>query len=152
MTEKINIKKELFKACMRYVEERIHTFEQAISEAKESAEAETKSTAGDKHDTAKAMSHLEQEKNSVALMESLELKRILDTISTERIGEVVSLGSVIKTDAGNFYLAISAGKMMVGEELYIAVSPQAPLAKAFLNRKAKEEVVFNRNYKIIEVF
>jgi hypothetical protein len=137
------IKAKLYKFCMDYVQNRIATMQKAIDEAKEAGNDETKSSAGDKHETGRAMAQLDQEKNSKHLQEAILLKHTLEKLNWEQRADKVMPGSLVITNKGNFYIAIPAGKLMVDNIQYFAVSPAAPIAQAMMGLKAKVELEFN---------
>ena len=60
-------KADILVACKKVIESRIMHTQEAIDSARESANSEQKSTAGDKHDTARAIAQFEQEKLSKQL-------------------------------------------------------------------------------------
>ncbi|MFD1615778.1 hypothetical protein [Gelatiniphilus marinus] len=51
----MKIKEELFSQCVVFVNSRFQTIKNTISEIQESLTSETKSSAGDKHETGRAM-------------------------------------------------------------------------------------------------
>lgn len=84
----------------------------AIEHAQLAANEETKSSAGDKYETGRAMMQLEIEKQSVQLAEAMKLKHVLSQINPEKTTETIQSGSLVFTDQGNFYISISAGKLI----------------------------------------
>ena len=56
------IKQTLYNFCVTYINQRMATAQQAIHTAQASANEETKSSAGDKYETGRAMMQLEIEK------------------------------------------------------------------------------------------
>lgn len=148
----MDLKKKLYQKCLDFVNARIDNIQQANAYASESANDETKSSAGDKHETGRAMAQLEQEKNSKQLGEALELKRQLDKINPEQHSEKITAGSLVLTNKGNFYIAISAGKLLVDETTCYAVSPASPIAVGLLGLKKGREYNFNGvKYMIVDV-
>jgi len=148
-----NIKEEVYSACRAIIIQRIETCEQAIKEAQEAAGSETKSTAGDKHETGRAMAHLEQEKNARQLSEAQTLLSVLNRIDAEEKCDEAVLGSVVRTNKGNFFLSVSAGKFLVNGEVYFAISLQSPAGAAMLNCKKEDEFRLNNQvFLITEVF
>ncbi|MBN4071014.1 3-oxoacyl-ACP synthase [Crocinitomix catalasitica] len=141
-----NLKLQLYKSCLSYVEERISISKTAIEEAQGAANAETKSTAGDKHDTARAMMQLEVEKNMKQLAEAQKLKQLLAQIDPKRSCIQVEFGAAAETTNGNFYVCISAGKIDDG---YFAISPVSPIGLALRGCRVGDSVSFNG--KTIEV-
>ena len=57
----MNIKEKIFSHLLTTINDKILSLENILIELKESISNETKSTAGDKYETARAMLHLEQE-------------------------------------------------------------------------------------------
>ena len=121
-----------FAACESFVQERLETLEAALKAARESLTSEAKSTAGDKHETGRAMVHLEQEKNAKQLAEAKRLQAQIASINPTATMKTVEAGALVRTNRGLFYLAISAGKIMLDGTPCFAVSPAAPIAQAML--------------------
>ncbi len=148
MTDQHLLKSQLYHKCLQYVDQWIKNIEIAINNA--TSVDESKSSAGDKHETGRAMAQLEQEKNSKQLKEALELKNTLLKINPNIQSSVVSLGSIVLTDKGNFYISIAAGKIIIDAEIYFAVSPSAPIAKAFTGGTKNQEINFNGQHYCIK--
>jgi transcription elongation GreA/GreB family factor len=89
--------------------------------------AETKSTAGDKYETARAMIHIEQEQINRQLAEALAQQSALAQIDLSIHSEQVVRGSLVDTDQGLFFISTSIGKMIVEDSTVYAISPQSPL-------------------------
>ena len=58
----MNIKQQLYKHCQEFVNQKLDTIQKTILSNKEALNSETKSSAGDKHETGRAMLQLEMEK------------------------------------------------------------------------------------------
>lgn len=71
----MNIKQELSNQCLEFVENRFQTIQNTINEIQESLLSETKSSAGDKHETGRAMLQLEREKSGNQLAEIQKIKK-----------------------------------------------------------------------------
>ncbi len=146
------LKKELLDRCYRYLNDRIDTYKNAIEEAQGCANNETKSTAGDKHDTSRAMMQLAVEQNGKHLAEAEKLKGILVQIDPDKTITTVSLGSIVFTDKGNFFLSISAGKIESNQTVFFAISPGSPIGQALRNHKKGDDFNFNGNcYHILDI-
>lgn len=147
-----SIKQQLHNKCLAYVHERIATAQEAIQIAQQSANEETKSSAGDKYETGRAMAQLEIEKNTVQLGEAKKLKQILDQISIERESSVISLGSIVFTNQGNFFIAISAGQFVIDSKTYFAISPNSPIGQKVIGLRAHDSFLFNdKEYKVSKI-
>jgi transcription elongation GreA/GreB family factor len=147
-----NLKTQLLAACHDYVNQRIATFKQAMENAQAAANEEGKSSAGDKYETGRAMMQIERDKAAEQLEEALKLKKILDGMNSSDENDTVFLGSVVTTTNFNFYMAISAGKLIVDGKEYIAVSTDSPISKLMIGKKVSDEFLFNkRNERIVGI-
>lgn len=150
---KTEIKADLLEQCRHHIERRVGVAQSAIDRAKEGAEGETKSSMGDKYETTRALLQNEQANQSRQLSESLKLQMFLGRIKPDQLHERATFGSVVRTDQGNYFISISAGRLMVDGQKYFAISPQTPLAKEFLRKVAGDRAQFNeREIRILEVF
>ena len=138
------IKQQLHSLCLAYIEERIHGAHQAIQFAQASANEETKSSAGDKYETGRAMAQLEIEKNSTQLAEAQKLKQLLLHLDPFKIADTVQAGSLIITNHGSFYISIPAGQFTVEGEIYFAISPASPIAQKLLGLNVGDKFGFNK--------
>lgn len=151
--EKRAIKRELIQACAAFAEARLQRALDEIKEAKEAAAGETKSSAGDKYETGRAMAQLAEERAQGQRAEALKLMEGLHGISADTLTETVQKGALIIARQGNYFIGISAGKLTIGDTVWFAVSPVAPIAKALWGAKGGDQVSFQgRNILIKEVY
>ncbi|MDX1351210.1 MAG: 3-oxoacyl-ACP synthase [Putridiphycobacter sp.] len=147
------IKEELLEYCFQYVQHKQNALHGAISDTELSLSSESQSTAGDKHDTSRAMMHLEIEKKSLQLSELEKLKRVLNQIQTKSNSNGVSLGTIIETDQGHFFIAINAGKVAINNKSYTIISLASPLAQRFLTSKINDTFTLRGNtFKILAIY
>lgn len=112
---------------------------------------ESKSTAGDKHETGRAMIHLEQEKLHQQLAEAKLVLAELQQIKLAK-PETINLGSLVKTNRGSFFFAASLGKVEFEKESVFVVSTKAPIAKQFTGKRVGEKAQMNGTvYDILAV-
>jgi transcription elongation GreA/GreB family factor len=140
---KETFKQQLHAACLAYVQERIDACQAAIHAAQESANSETKSSAGDKYETGRAMAQNERDRNTIQLRQAQQLQGELVRINPELPCDTVRPGALVQTSLGHFYISISAGKLTVGGQDYFAVSAAAPVAAALAGKRTGEQVQFN---------
>lgn len=137
-------KQKVHQACQAYVDNHLADTSKQLQELKSAAEGETKSTAGDKHETGRAMVHLEQEKLTAQLnnwqAQSDQLERIDTNTPHERIG----LGCLVETDKGVFYLAIGIGMIKVEEQSVAVISNGSPIGKEMISLAPGESFEFNK--------
>ncbi|WP_317048744.1 3-oxoacyl-ACP synthase [Hymenobacter sediminis] len=125
------------------MQERIEACQAAIQAAQESANSETKSSAGDKYETGRAMAQNERDRNAVQLQQALQLQGEVQRINPELPCDTVRPGALVSTSMGQFYISISAGKLTVEGQDYFAVSAAAPVAVALAGKRAGEQATFN---------
>lgn len=109
----MNIKKELYNQCISFVNKRLQTIEDTISSNQNALQSEIKSSAGDKHETGRAMLQLEMEKAGQQLSGVSQMKHVLAKIDVSKSSKTAHLGSLIFTNKVNYFLSISAGKLTV---------------------------------------
>lgn len=151
--DKLQIKESLLEQCSEYIQQRMDVAEKMMEAAQESANDDTKSSAGDKFETGRAMMHMERDNHAQQLSKSIFVKSQLDRIDPEKTFDKVTFGAVVRTTLGNYFIAISAGRIVAEEEKFFAISPQAPLAKEMLQKGIGDTLVFNNSeIKILDVF
>ena len=146
----MNIKTALFKQCEAFVNKRLQTVEEIISSNRNALQSETKSSAGDKHETGRAMLQLEIEKASQQLSGIIKMKEILSKINIENTSEVAHLGSVVKTNKACFFISISSGQLMINDKTYFAISVSSPIGSKLLGKKVGDAFIFNNIEQIIK--
>ena len=148
----MNIKEELYKSCLEFINNRLLTVTTTISDIQNSLQSETKSSAGDKHETGRAMLQLEREKAGHQLAEIEKQKQILQKISSKSKHQIVALGSVVKTSKFNYFIAISAGDIKCGNSNYYAISVSTPIAKLLVSKRVGDKIQFREtSFEILEI-
>ena len=152
MSDAYTVKLRLFAQCQAYVEQRIDTAQKAMEAAQESANSESKSSAGDKYETGRAMAQIERDRHAQQLAEALKLKKELEQLSVEKVYTTVLPGGLVTTSRGAFFLIISAGKLTLDGVDYFAISPASPIGSRLLGKAPGDELTFNTaTYRILEV-
>jgi hypothetical protein len=137
-------KSDCHAACLAYVHTRLAAARAGMAAAQESSNSETKSSAGDKYETGRAMAQQERDRHAAQLHEAHQLLTALQKVNPELVSDLVRPGALVTTSLGLFYISIGAGKLMTDEGTeFLAISPAAPLVRALSGTKAGEEVVFN---------
>jgi hypothetical protein len=150
MMKKNELKQLLFDKCSDYIETRLSTIQSNIDEIQNSLTSETKSSAGDKHETGRAMLQLEREKAGQQLAEIENVKYALAQINIEKVSETVILGSLVYTSQYNYFIAISAGLLTIGTETFYAISPQTPIGQLLLGKRVGDCFVFREQVIVVE--
>ncbi|MBC3784019.1 GreA/GreB family elongation factor [Spirosoma utsteinense] len=146
-------KQDLYNQCVDYVQQRINTAKLAMEAAQESANSESKSSAGDKYETGRAMAQLERDRHAQLLAQARKMEHELTRLNVGKAYETVQPGSLVTTNRGVFFISISAGKLAIAGTDYFAVSPASPVATALSGHKVGDAVTFNTVvYQIVSVF
>lgn len=147
----VDLKVHLYQFCVEFIEARFQTVQNTINQIQESLTSETKSSAGDKHETGRAMLQLEREKSGQQLAEIEKLKVLLSKIQVSSSSKVIGLGSIVFTTQNNYFIAVSAGVITVESNKFFAISPQTPIGQMLIGKMENDEVVFrNETFKIIK--
>ncbi len=149
----INIKKQLIELCNQAIDKKIAECTTAIAFARESSKEETKSSAGDKYETARAMIQQEIDKYSMQLHDAEQQKSVLSSlILNENEDSVVRNGSLAITNNGNFFISISIGQLTFDNKKYFAISSASPIGALLLHKRKGDTFQFRgREYRIENV-
>ena len=142
------MKPELLEIINQKISEKIQKLEQLIAETRASNN-DTKSSMGDKYETSREM--LQQEINNLQLQlnEQLKSQKILKNIQPNPHKTVI-LGSLVETEKGMFFVAISLGEILFNQEKVFVISTESPLAKAMNGKKVGETFIVNNLTQIIK--
>ena len=134
------------------LQDRIDVFQDMISGLTIDAQNDAKGSAGDKHETALSMMHLEQEKLNHKLKEILEQKAILDKIDGSQKHKIVTLGSLVQTNGMLLFISTALPKITHENKTIFALSPQSPLGSKLMGNTVGFEFVLNdKPYSITSV-
>jgi transcription elongation GreA/GreB family factor len=142
----------LLEKIKKYIENRMNTSWQAMEAAKNSANEEGKSSAGDKYETARAMGQLDREMNGRMYEQARQERLSLDKINTETTFTKISFGALTETSMGYFFVSIGAGIIDIDGKKFMAISPQSPIGEAIAGKSAGDSFDFRgKIHKIISV-
>ena len=120
---------------LQLVQDRIDVFKDMIVALTEDSKNDAKGSAGDKHETALSMMHIEQEKLNRKLREVLNQKIVLDKIDVTVTAETIIVGSLVKANGIYLYLSVALPKINVEGINIIALSPQSPLGNKLMGNQ-----------------
>ncbi|WP_194766368.1 3-oxoacyl-ACP synthase [Tamlana sp. I1] len=151
--ENEKIKATLYRLCDDFVNRRFQTIQSTINEIQLSLTSETKSSAGDKHETGRAMLQLEREKAGQQLAEVEKTKEILSKVNPSKTSKIIGLGSVVYTSKANYFIAISAGELQINTQKFYAISPNTPIGLLLMGKTVGDTIIFrNEGFEIELVF
>jgi transcription elongation GreA/GreB family factor len=146
----MTLKEKIYVHYTRVVNDKIQLLQQVLTDLKESGSNETKSTAGDKHETALAMLQIEQANTREQLKDVVAQKNALEKINPAIAANKIVNGSLVKTNRGYFFVSIALGKAVVDGITVMAVSPQSPLGVQLMGLIVGDTVTVNAHHYTIE--
>ncbi len=135
-------KEELFEKLLSAQSAKLLALSAQISANRENLSSATKSSAGDKHETGRAMLQLEQEKLGRSYAEAEKLMQLLLRVPFDKSYDQVKVGSLFATQKGLFLLAASFGKIEHDKQEIFVLGAAAPMSQIVLGKSAGEEVEF----------
>ena len=152
MTNKSHLKQQLFKACLTLIEERIKTINESLRSISESKNNETKSSAGDKYETGRAMLQIEEENSRTQLLRAVQLKAQLEQLDLQQPLEKIGPGSLVTTNGAAYFISIGLGLVTIESKDYYCISPGSPIGKLLMDKKVGDRFEFNGSkIKIMEI-
>ena len=139
----VSLKQKVYTHCLQLLDLKIQQFNKELRELKDGAENDSKSSAGDKHETARAMMQIEYEKISRLMDEFQRQKNDLEKIDIHSVSGKIKNGSLINTNHGYLFLGAAIGKINVDDIPVISVSIQSPLGIKLSGKKNGDVVEMN---------
>lgn len=136
-------KKEIHQHCLQELKSRLQTATEAMASLRESVASDTKSSMGDKYETAREMAQQEQNKIGMQMAMLQQWQGIFAQIQPTQTHSVAGIGALVLTNRGVFYLAAPMGKVVVDDNEIMVISPQSPAGKAMLGKKSGDSFELN---------
>ena len=148
----MKLKQQLYSKCQEVLNSRLEVIQNSIKDIEDSFHSETKSSAGDKHETGRAMLQLEREKAGNQLAELKKLNETLQRINVNQIHNKVTLGSIVKTTELNYFISLSVGEIILGNEIYFGISMATPMGKLLLSKSVGDVINFrSKEFTIVDI-
>lgn len=149
----MKLKEKVHQHYLQVLNNKINLLKAVLADLKEAGANETKSTAGDKHETSLAMIQIEQANKRHQLAQMIAQKAILEKINPAIVAAIVVVGSLMKTDKGYLFMSVALGKAIVESISITALSAQSPLGRQLLGLKEKDTAIINNmSYYIEKIF
>lgn len=114
------------------LDEKVAAAQRDLIAATESRNSDTKSSAGDKHETGRAMMQREVDNAGLQFQKALHLKNDLEQIDFDTKHNEVQPGSLVITDRGNFIFSVALGKISFADTEFYAISSASPIGQALI--------------------
>ncbi len=141
----MNSKEKVLQELIRLLNSRIDEIKNAITLLRESRDNESKSSAGDKYETGRAMAQIELDKLEQQLQNQNTLQTELLKIQPKVVSEKVSFGSLVNTSTGKYFISVGLGKIALDQEIIYAVSLASPIGQALMGTQQGDMITFNAN-------
>lgn len=149
----MTLKQQIHARYQQMLQDRIDAFRDMIAALTEDASNDAKGSAGDKHETALSMMHLEQEKLNHKLAEIYEQKAVLDKIDPLANHAKAALGSLVEANGMLLFVSSALPKITIDGRAIIAVSPQSPLGQKLIGKEIGFSFdILTTNYTISRIF
>jgi transcription elongation GreA/GreB family factor len=149
----MNLKEKILNYYKQQLQDKEDVFRDMISNLTEDSKNDAKGSAGDKHETALSMMHIEQEKLNQKLKEILDQKVVLNKIDVTQTHNKIALGSLVQANGMLLFISAALPKITVDDKTIIAVSPQSPLGSKLMGNEVGFEFKINTSkYTIEKIF
>lgn len=149
----LDFKISLHQACLQRIDQTITLASQAMEDAQNAANQETKSSVGDKYETGRAMMQLEKEKYAQQLAQAQDLRQQLELLNPQHNSTQIQRGTLLRSNEGLYYLSISLGKITHESKTVFVLSAASPLGQVLLGKKAGDKISFqSRSIHILELW
>lgn len=147
-----NQKIKIQECCIQLIDIKLNSLKEELNELRKSLSSETKSSMGDKYETAREMINLEKAKLSEQSDQFNKMRLLLKSIDPEKDLDEVQAGALVSTEQGQFYVCVGLGALSLGDKKVFAISPISPIAQAMLHKKQGDSFSVNgRKQKILTV-
>ena len=144
------MKQQVLTHLKALLDERVAVAWQAMEAAQASANEQSKSSVGDKYETARAMGQLDRDMYARQYEQARQERLVLERINDAEVLTRVALGSLVRTTAGLFFMAVSVGPVTLEGATVMAVSLASPIGKLLMGKGAGESFQFQGKQHKIE--
>ena len=145
MIDQQELKTHLLSTCVSQLATRRAAVDKILANVSLSLKEETKSSAGDKHETGRAMLQLERENAGKQLAEIEKLEAILQRVSSAVSSDPVHLGSVVMTSQANYFISIPVGEIKTETGIFYAIGVGSPIGQLLLGKQEGDVVRFRES-------
>lgn len=144
-----HIKASLLEVCMDKVAAQLESIQSNLDSIKESRDNETKSSAGDKFETGRAMMQTEYQKAERQLLLASNTKQELANLDLSKQNPRIGKSALVETSNGFYFISVGMGKVYIDDALFYCISIQSPIGLLLKGKTVGETITFNG--KTIEI-
>jgi transcription elongation GreA/GreB family factor len=145
-------KQTIHQLLVNLTESRLADLQVRMQQILEDRNSETKSSAGDKYETGRAMMQQEIDMCQSELLKTEKFMTELRQLHPERSQATAIAGSLVTTDQGIYYIAVGLGRITVDSVDCYAISPGSPFGIILSGKKKGDSVILQgKTYTITSV-
>ena len=141
MTAK-KIKQYLLLFCQQQIMQKHTLVQDKIKSIAQALDGATKSSAGDKHQTTRAMLQIDREQAGERLAEIEKTFEVLQKINLTKTTSKAHLGSLVTNNNGLFFLSVSLGVVTYQNTMYYCIGLQTPIGKLLTGKHVGDSFCF----------
>ena len=146
------LKSAVFTHCDSFLRQKANDYLAQDQSLLEALDSEGKSSAGDKHETGRAMIQLEREKLAQQRERNDQDLKTLGSLKNRHTIAQISPGALVHTSLASYFLAVPADAFSHHQKNIYCISPQSPIGQLLLGKKTGESFTFRENdIEILEV-
>ena len=146
------LKEAVFKHCDHFLREKAADYSAGDQSLLAALDSEGKSSAGDKHETGRAMIQLEREKLAQQRQLNEAAFQRLSALKNKKPNALIGPGSLVKTSLATYYLAVPADIFVDSHQTVYCISPQSPIGQLLLGKRSGDSFTFrDSDHEILEV-
>ncbi len=134
------MKEKLLSHITSTLQQKLELLQRDLEDLRLELSDNTKSTAGDKHETSRAMTQLEMEKLGKQHQETQKMCLLLARLMNSEPSEIIKMGSLVRTDSFHFLLGLPLGKIDYNSETFLCISIQSPVGQLLLNKRKNDSI------------
>lgn len=145
-------KQSVYTAALNELEGKIDAIQDMLNDINSALADDNKSTAGDKHETSRAMAQREHEQVSIQMNQLLDMKRMISAINPNQSLDSVQFGSLVETTSNWLFFSVGIGKINANDTEVFCISAATPLGKTILGKTKGDKYEFGgKKFEILTV-
>lgn len=129
---------------------RIKEADAELASLQTSQRSDTKSSAGDKHETSRAMAQLEIERQLERIAGARALLDLADKVVLDRACDKIGFGNLVTTSTGLYFVALAFGRVVLQGKTCYCISLQSPIGTALKGLSKGEGFEFQGRTVLVE--
>lgn len=140
----LSLKQQVFDKCTDALNIKIEEMLIEVGQLRTGIANDSKSSMGDKYETSREMMQQEINRLEQQIIINKQHLFMLKATSTNQNSDIITKGSLVETNIGNFLIAISFGELKLDDFSCFLISEVAPIAKLLMGKTKKNQIEINK--------